>query len=143
MPNGQEHAPGPVTTAQLSKEELRGCILELGRGEAPALKASKALVGALEFERAKESMKDKGIAEDIKNIGRRSRMEKIDGSLFKVDAMKAAWQINLGVEEASPELQNWAHDIESTFFTKQGTNRSVVERLQDDLCDIFEIKRLK
>jgi endo-1,4-beta-D-glucanase Y len=133
----------PEATAQVSKEELRGRILELGRGEAPALKAAEALTGALEFEKVKEASKPKGMAEDIKNIGRRSRMEKIDGSLFKLDAIRMAMQIKMGVEKASSEMHTLAHAAESTFFTKQGTNRSVVERLQEDLCDIFEIKRLK
>jgi len=139
---GMHNFSMPGATAQLSKEELSEFIREIGRGEAPALKASKALIGALEFERAKEASK-KGIAEDIKNIGKRSRMEKIDGSLFKLDAIKMALQIRVGVEEASLELHKAAHAAESTFFTRQGTNRSVVERLQEDLYDIFEIKRPK
>jgi hypothetical protein len=127
-------------TAILGKEELRKHIADVGRGEAPALEASKPLLGALEFEKIKEASKDKSLKDTIKDMGKRSRMEKIDEALFKLGAMKVMWEINLGVEKASSELQKWAHDTESTFFTKQGTGRSIAERLQDDLVEIFEIK---
>jgi len=130
---------GKITV--LNKEDLKKCIADLGRGEAPSLKAANALLDALEVEMVKEQLKDRGIADDIKSIGKHSRAEKVYESLFKVEAMKAAWQIQLGAEKASPELQRWAVDIEVTFFAREGRDRNIVESLQNDLYEIFGIKK--
>jgi len=132
---------GPVTTAQFTKTELNEYIRELGRGEAPALKAAEAIGKALEAEVAKEARKPRGIADDIKNIGRHSRMEKINRLLFDVDSIRMDIQINMGVEKTSLDLRSLAQTAESTFFAKQGSDRSVMEQLQEHLREIFEIKK--
>ena len=130
----------PITTTAEEKEEIGKKVQDLGRGGIPTLEAAKFLLRKVEDEFIKERAKDKSFKDTVKEMGKAiggmSREDKINEAMFKLGALALSMEIGYKTLMNIPqEVRNLANNNESTFMQP-----GMVQRLQKDLRDIFEIK---